>query len=319
MEEVASLWSYQENVDELKQRLMYTTLELEAVKAENDEEIRRNREAVKRLLQSLKIVCQERDEAKDQLQKLLNKTIPSNDQQMFKTTNALIANGFDQVRQHHQGPLMMPVKANSSVSESNSLNHSSSPVDSLFDPISSPEFSNINVETPFVQDYDQNGGYSNHLNGLMNVQKVDQATLVMEGMIKGKTLPQKGNLLEAVVEAGPLLQTLLLAGPLPRWRNPPSLKTVHIPSMVTVVDQITAAQKLDVGNQNKLISPMMMLKQSQPYAQMACGSSSQMMAGGGGVLSYGAVNFASNFQGRMVEACPSASNLGTIAKKQRLH
>ncbi|KAI7739480.1 hypothetical protein M8C21_001022 [Ambrosia artemisiifolia] len=326
MEEIASLWSYQQNVDELKQRLMYTTLELEAVKAENDEEMKRNRESMKRLLQSLKIVCQERDEAKDQLQKLLNKTMPSNDQQVFKIMNPLIPNCFDRVRQHHQGQLMMPAKANSSISESNSVNHSSSPVDSLFDPIvSPPEFSNINVDTPFVQDYDQNGGFcSNSLNGLVNqnVQKVDQATLVMEGMIKGKTLPQKGNLLEAVVEAGPLLETLLLAGPLPKWQNPPSLNKCHIPSMVASVDQISVAQKLDVGNEDKLSkSPMMMLKQSQPYAKMACGSSSQMMAGGGsgGVLSYGAVNFGGNFQGRMVAACPSASNLGTIAKKQRLH
>ncbi|CAM0908354.1 unnamed protein product [Alopecurus aequalis] len=34
-------------------------------------------------------------------------------------------------------------------------------------------------------------------------------------------LPEKGRLVEAVVSAGPLLQTLLLAGPLPRWRHPP--------------------------------------------------------------------------------------------------
>jgi hypothetical protein len=36
-----------------------------------------------------------------------------------------------------------------------------------------------------------------------------------------RTLPHKGRLLQAVMEAGPLLQNLLLAGPLPRWRNPP--------------------------------------------------------------------------------------------------
>ncbi|KAL6841099.1 hypothetical protein ACP4OV_029068 [Aristida adscensionis] len=36
-----------------------------------------------------------------------------------------------------------------------------------------------------------------------------------------RRLPEKGRLVEAVVSAGPLLQTLLLAGPLPRWRHPP--------------------------------------------------------------------------------------------------
>ncbi|KAD3336406.1 hypothetical protein R6Q59_027130 [Mikania micrantha] len=335
MDEFASLWSHQENIDELKQKLLYTTLELEAVKAETSEEMKRNTESMKQLLQLLKIACQERDEAKDQLQKLLNKIVPSNDQQIFNPTNRSVHTGFDQVQQHHQGPLMMPAKAHSSVTESNSLseayNHSSSPVDSLFDPISSPEFSNINVETPFVQDYNQNGGFLNNLNCSVNVHKVDQATLVMEGMIKGKTLPQKGSLLQAVIEAGPLLQTLLLAGPLPRWRNPPPLKTFHSPPMMTVVDhtdQMATSQKQDVGQLDKLLnlkSSMMTMKQSQPYVEMACGSSSQMMTAGGidggcsGVLSFGDGNFGSHFQGRMVVACHDASNLGSVGKRQRLH
>ncbi|CAK9313402.1 unnamed protein product [Citrullus colocynthis] len=38
-----------------------------------------------------------------------------------------------------------------------------------------------------------------------------------------KPLPQKGKLLQAVIEAGPLLQNLLLAGPLPHWQHPPPL------------------------------------------------------------------------------------------------
>ncbi|XP_076891074.1 uncharacterized protein LOC143542354 [Bidens hawaiensis] len=298
MEEFASLWSYQENIEDLKQKLLYITLELEAVKAETSEEMKRNTESIKQLLQLLKIACQERDEAKDQLQKLLSKVTSSNNQKMFNTTNVSVPNSFEQVQHHHQGPLMMPAKAHSSVTESNSLsevyNHSSSPVDSLFDPISSPEFSNANVETPFVQDYNQ---------------KVDRATLVMEGMIKGKTLPQKGNLLQAVVEAGPLLQTLLLAGPLPRWRNPPPLNALNIPPMVVVADQIATTPKQDVGNMNKFLK-------LQPYAEMACGSSSQMMASGGGVLSFGDGGY---YQGGMMAACPSGSNLGSMGKRQRLH
>ncbi|KAJ0734624.1 hypothetical protein HanPI659440_Chr11g0422241 [Helianthus annuus] len=286
--------------------------------------MKRNTESMKQLLQMLKVACQERDEAKDQLQKLLNKAKSSNDQQMFNATNTSVPNCFDQVQQPHQGPLMMPTKAHSSITESNSLseayNQSSPPVDSLFDPISSPEFSNMNVETTFVQNYNQNGGYSNGLNTSENVQKVDQATLVMENMIKGKTLPQKGSFLQAVVDAGPLLQNLLLAGPLPRWRNPPPLKSFHISPMMAVVDQTTTAQKQDVTHThpNKLLtSPLMMVKQPQPYTEMACGSSSQMMAGGcngGGVLSFGDVSF----QGRMMAACPGG-NLGSIGKRQRLH
>ncbi|KAI4968868.1 hypothetical protein ZWY2020_046198 [Hordeum vulgare] len=40
-------------------------------------------------------------------------------------------------------------------------------------------------------------------------------------MALARRLPEKGRLVEVVVSAGPLLQTLLLAGPLPRWRHPP--------------------------------------------------------------------------------------------------
>jgi Protein of unknown function (DUF1635) len=43
----------------------------------------------------------------------------------------------------------------------------------------------------------------------------------LEEMAMKKGLPEKGKLVEAVVTAGPLLQTLLLAGPLPKWRHPP--------------------------------------------------------------------------------------------------
>ncbi|GJT78191.1 DNA polymerase V [Tanacetum coccineum] len=326
MDELSSVWPYHENIDELKQKLLYKTLELEAVKADTNEEIKRNSESMKQMLQLLKVACQERDEARDQLQKLLNKIVmPSNDQQTFNATNWLTPNCFVG-DQHHQGPLMIPTKANSSITESNSLsdayNHSSSPVESLFDPIPSPKFSNINVETPYVQDYTQIGGFSNSLNGSSNMSKVDEATMVMEHMIKGKTLPQKGNLTQAILEAGPLLQTIMVGGPLPRWRNPPPIQTFNIPQMAVGVDQVTSAQRQSVGNPNKFLnSPMTMLKQSQPYAEMAC--SSQMMVTGGvsgvGVLSFGDVNFGSNFQGRMLGDCPGVNTFGTIGKRQRLH
>nr|GEV99481.1 zinc finger, CCHC-type, retrotransposon Gag domain protein [Tanacetum cinerariifolium] len=38
--------------------------------------------------------------------------------------------------------------------------------------------------------------------------------MLMEHMIKGKTLPQKGNLVQAISEAGPLLQTTMVGGPM---------------------------------------------------------------------------------------------------------
>ncbi|XP_028796025.1 uncharacterized protein LOC114751535 [Neltuma alba] len=46
-----------------------------------------------------------------------------------------------------------------------------------------------------------------------------------------KALPEKGKLLKAVIAAGPLLQTLLMAGgPLPQWQHPPPLlHSIDIP------------------------------------------------------------------------------------------
>ncbi|GMI86962.1 hypothetical protein like AT5G22930 [Hibiscus trionum] len=45
-----------------------------------------------------------------------------------------------------------------------------------------------------------------------------------------RPLPEKGRLLQAVKDAGPLLQNLLLAGPLPQWQHPPpQLASIEIP------------------------------------------------------------------------------------------
>ncbi|KAL4342645.1 hypothetical protein GQ457_08G001020 [Hibiscus cannabinus] len=63
------------------------------------------------------------------------------------------------------------------------------------------------------------------------VSNIDSATVVINDIAKWRTLPQKGKLLQAVTEAGPLLQTLILSGPLPCWRNPPPLQAFKIPSV----------------------------------------------------------------------------------------
>ncbi|XP_016514301.1 uncharacterized protein LOC107831089 [Nicotiana tabacum] len=210
MEEMASLLYYQENIDEMKQKLMYTNLELENLKVEKSEEMRKNKEYVKQLMQLLNMVCQERDEAKDHLQKLLN-----------NLSHVQVDNS----------PYLKAKKANSSITESNSLSethnnrsHNSSLVDAFNDAVSSPEFSNNNMADSNPVAYDCNVRFSDNC-----VPKVDEATLVIDNLVKGKTLPQKGKLLKSVIEAGPLLQTLLVSGQLPQWRNPPQLKSFTIP------------------------------------------------------------------------------------------
>ncbi|KAK1412801.1 hypothetical protein QVD17_34315 [Tagetes erecta] len=204
MEEMAYLWSHQESNDELKLKIHYTSLELEAVKAKANEEISKNTESLKQLLHLLKLVCQERDEARDQIHKLLNKIMP------ISINNSMIPH-----------PLIKPAKANSSFAESNSLSdayyHSSS------SPVNSLDFSNINTNTnSFVQDYRMLHGGFDAMNSPLEANHV---ALMMESMIKGKALPQRGSLLKAVIEAGSVLQTLYATNPpyglgklsSPRW------------------------------------------------------------------------------------------------------
>ncbi|OIT37408.1 PREDICTED: uncharacterized protein LOC109240788 [Nicotiana attenuata] len=289
MEEMASLWCYQETMEEMRQKLVYTNLELEQLKVEKSEEMRKNKEYVKQLIQLLKMVCQERDEARNQLEKLLNKITSS----QFQVDS----------------PILKAAKANSSITESNSLSetynyqsHYSSPVESFFDAVSSPEFSNNNMANsnavpymnqPLAQDYKV-------------VPEIDQATLIIENLVKGKPLPQKGKLLKSVIEAGPPLQTLLVAGSLPQWRNPPQLKPSNIPPV-----SIKGCET-EMANQN-LASRIL---HSQPYFDMSCGSLQ--------MVSTSMLNFANFPSGsclenqRLISSGANMNNFVVLGKRQRL-
>ncbi|XP_022986908.1 uncharacterized protein LOC111484506 [Cucurbita maxima] len=234
MEDVGCLWRFQENVEDLKQKLLQTTIELESLKMEANEESIKNKEKVKSLLLLLQAAYEERDEARDQLQKLMNKFMPT------AATELPALLHF-----HPESPLNIPTKANSSITESNSLyetyNHQSygsSPADSFFDGVSSPDFSTPNMADsskisflaqPMATEY--NAAPQPPLD-TPKTDKADLFSTVMDNLVKGRTLPQKGNLLQAVTEAGPLLQTLLVAGPLPQWCNPPPLQAFKIPPLL---------------------------------------------------------------------------------------
>ncbi|KAM7527833.1 hypothetical protein LguiB_031243 [Lonicera macranthoides] len=274
MEEIGSFWSYPESIDELKQKLFYTTLELQSVKVEAKEEMRKNKENVKQLFELVKIACQERDEARDQLQTLLNKLISSTPSTEFFPNPP------------HETHLLKPVKANSSKAESNSLSepynyhsHSSSPVDSFFEPGpisgSTPELTNIigdSVQVGFVGPACNNGTISNNM-VYSGVPKIDQDSLIIENLVKGKALPQQGKLLPAVLEAGPLLQTLLVAGPLPQWRNPPPLQAFHIPpvSIKGINNEIVDQKPTVCGTNEQISQSVTHVSKSRPFIEMTCG------------------------------------------------
>ncbi|GMI84066.1 hypothetical protein HRI_002075900 [Hibiscus trionum] len=216
MEELGSMWNYQEDFDQLKFRLQITTIELESLKMEANEQKRKHSEETSHLLSLLNLAYRERDKAREQLQSLINKLIPN---------------------PQAEHPVAIAAKANSSITESNSLsdayNHhlshghgSSSPVDSFFDTVTSPDFSTLK----FNSDSCKLLGFGNQPNVPM-LTNIDSATAVINDIAKWRTLPQKGKLLQAVMEAGPLLQTLIVAGPLPRWRNPPPLQAFKLPAL----------------------------------------------------------------------------------------
>ncbi|CAI9105300.1 OLC1v1004193C1 [Oldenlandia corymbosa var. corymbosa] len=318
MEELGSLWGYEmvESFDELQQKLHSKTVELEQMK-----------ESMKKLMNMLTMACQERDEAKDLLRKILTKgMIPSGNQTELLSSL---------VQFQPDSPLLMPTtKANSSITESNSLSetynyHSqnSSPGDCFFDNVSSPELSNMNmgdsssipyVKPSLIQDRKvpiiPNNNNNNNNIVPSGLPKPDHASLVIDSLAKGKDLPPKGMLLKSVIEAGPLLHNLLVAGPLPRWRNPPQLQTFNIPPVSLKgceADIVKMKSKANIGPMASS-TPMM---NSRPYSEMSC-ASSQM-------LSTSVLNFAygpsGSFLGsdRLISAGTNANCFVSLGKRQR--
>lgn len=216
MEDIATLWPFQDSIDELKQRLQYMTYDLEITRKRANEEMRKNREQTNRLLQLLQAAFKERDEAKAQLNKI-QQILPF----INNTNNNSIKPCFDELIPFSPDTTLFTnsgLTESQSQSQSQSLSHVSSPVmDSLsYPPPPAPSSSDstaINGLKPKLE--------TTQMMIIQPNKVTDQGSSIIEKLAKGRPLPQKGKLLEAVVEAGPLLQTLMVAGSLPRWHNPP--------------------------------------------------------------------------------------------------
>ncbi|KAL3566108.1 hypothetical protein D5086_031523, partial [Populus alba] len=121
------------------------------------------------------------------------------------------------------------------------------------------------------------------------VAKIHPADAVIENFVKGKVLPQKGKLLQALMEARPLLQTPLLAGPLPRWRNSPPLQPFNI-LPVSMSNQNTFANASSLA-QKPLASPSY-IELDRGYSQK-CSSMLNLASSGldkGYLLNSGAIH-----------------------------
>ncbi|KAF7805501.1 uncharacterized protein G2W53_037662 [Senna tora] len=195
MEALGSMWAYEsESIEELKQKLLEATVELESANKLKME-----------LFDLLEVVYHERDELREELSNVLHKLSTTSSPNIPEDAvprvfpECLVAVAANTT-----------TKANSSITESNSLSYGTP--ESFLDAVSSPEFSNIN-----------------NVVGVDNTECYDPASVLIESLVRGKPLPEKGKLLQAVMESGPLLQTLLVAGPLPSWRNPPPLQPIKVP------------------------------------------------------------------------------------------
>ncbi|KAM5557544.1 hypothetical protein ABKV19_024762 [Rosa sericea] len=290
MEELGSIWTttYQESTDELKNELMYSSLELESVKCKVTE----SQENVTNLLNLLEVAYKERDEARDQLKKIFEKMNPN-------------CTPIDQLPNHVVQPVSPQILMPTTTKENLSLTESNSPssVDSLFDhAVSSPEFPSIIMPDSstmgFVHVKQPNAVQQFNL-GTTNVTmsaQTDIASEIVNDFAKGKTLPQKGKLMQAVKEAGPLLRTLLIAGPpLPQWRNPPPplQQPFKIPPVAPINGCTTASplsfnQKpfaisnpttsyFNVAHTSSAANAMLSFNTVLPSAGVSCFNNSRMM------------------------------------------
>ncbi|CAN8285583.1 unnamed protein product [Cochlearia groenlandica] len=96
------------------------------------------------------------------------------------------------------------------------------------------------------QDPNNNGFHSS--DGEESIVSSFDSSMQIELDFPESTLPEKGKLLNAVLKAGPLLNTLLLAGLLPQWRHPPpQLDSFDIP-LVTSPEGTTLMSLDSCGN-----------------------------------------------------------------------
>ncbi|KAJ3676520.1 hypothetical protein LUZ60_003932 [Juncus effusus] len=182
----SSIWNHHQdffpqNTDELKQRLIRSTWELETLKSNASEELRKKDETINKLITIIKITTKERDEANEQLNTFLSLLQSKNPQQ----TGCV----------------------NSGLTESDSLSDSQTRTNTTdVESFHQADSCNITNTTTIVS---------------APAVKYDHGSLIIDELAKKRVLPETGKLLQAVMSAGPLLQTLMVAGPLPTWRNPP--------------------------------------------------------------------------------------------------
>lgn len=188
------LW---QNINDLKHKLLRINLELESERSVAKEKIGKNEQTIKHLLHLLKIADYERDKARDQLQRLINKLYQCTEPDQIVTTTPIAYKFQTTLEESHN------------MSETTTL--------SQINGLSPQEYNSNNVG---VYSSSQVFQHNSKHPVVQQQANMELSSIAIDNLVQGKQLPEKGKLQQAVFEAGPLLQTLLVA-PSPRWRIPP--------------------------------------------------------------------------------------------------
>ncbi|KAI4300156.1 hypothetical protein L6164_033565 [Bauhinia variegata] len=195
-----------ENLDEIRYRVLSANLELISARMGANVEKRKYEQTIQRLFQLLKIACQERDEARDKLQLLLRKF----QQPMVAETRTSISQA------RAQDSVLCTKESKALTCRSCDLSLASC---QTRDGHSSMGFSHArivdssNCTFPKQRSHESRTGKNKEEIFPSRDITVDRASMVIDKKVWGKPLPQKGRLLRTVTEAGPLLQTLLVPSP----------------------------------------------------------------------------------------------------------
>ncbi|KAG9139739.1 hypothetical protein Leryth_016677, partial [Lithospermum erythrorhizon] len=201
-------WGYyfqDEGLEELKHSLLYTTLELQTTILSAQDELARKEDEIFHLKNLLTNITRERDEAQEKCQTLM----------------------LEKLMLHQQQQLIQqqPNMTNAAISSGTTSTEDEQ-----------RRNDNSNILQYSTSDSDEN---------FISSPGKDLLAEVNDRIALKKPLPENGKFLQAVMEAGPLLHTLLLAGPLPQWQHPPpQLNTLDIPPVTINSSSATLTPRL---------------------------------------------------------------------------
>ncbi|CAK9275313.1 unnamed protein product [Sphagnum jensenii] len=231
--------AHQQGLEEMRHLLMRATLELDSARAVAEAEAEAHEVQVRHLQELLAATQRERDEAREQLLGLQGHLSRSSSMSgrhgSVARTDSLpnsglssgmfqsVAGEAEQEQQHQQQLDMEKLQQHLELLPDEHLAHLDDTMDTVSPVVSS-------------------------LQGIPTHVLPEPPGADLHAMLS--TLPEKGKLMQAVMDAGPLLQTLMMASSpsLPQWRHPPpALETLDLPCLSVMPDYFQKSEYLE-GN-----------------------------------------------------------------------